>query len=157
MVQIFFIGHGLRQGSRASPTLSPIVTPSHLAQPPLHSTSTLGGRHVRNVILCWWGVKRGGGGGCRGESLDFQRRRELNRIKKRYGIRVSMLAGQVGVAITSEPLSLPPSLPALVKGHLWWGRGPVNRQLQRQSLQMVPDIFGLRVWIGGYIAQDNSL
>ena len=42
-----------------------------------------------------------GGGEGRGggeESLDLQRRRELNRIKKRYGLRVSMLlVGQVGV------------------------------------------------------------
>ena len=56
-------------------------------------------------------MKRGGeveerGGRGEGESLHLQRRRELNRIKKRYGSRVSMLlVGQVVVAIG--------------KGHLW--------------------------------------
>ena len=43
----------LRRGSRASLAPFPMVTPSHLAQPPSPSTSTLGGRHVRNVILHW--------------------------------------------------------------------------------------------------------
>ena len=54
------IHHFLRQGSRVSPAPSPMVTPSHLAQPPSPSTSTLGGRRVRNVTLRWWGVKRRG-------------------------------------------------------------------------------------------------
>ena len=50
------------------------------------------------------GGGEGGGGGE--ELLDLQRRRGLNRIKKRYGLRVSMLlVGQVGVVID--------------KGHLW--------------------------------------
>ena len=43
------------------------------------------------ALLGGEGGRSGGGGGGAGESLDLLRRRELNRIKKRYGLRVRVL------------------------------------------------------------------